>query len=71
MSVYAGAYTAYGYAIGWSGEVTWTVSDPTIVRLESTANADKKLARGLQAGTVTIQATIAGKSGQSPLNVAP
>lgn len=71
VTVYASAYTAFGYRIGWTGEVTWTISDPTIARLEPTENADKKLARGLQAGTVTIQATMANKSGQSALSVVP
>lgn len=71
VTVYVGAYTAFGYRVGWTGRVTWTVSDSTVARLEPTDKADKKLARGLRVGTVTIQATIAGKTGQSPLHVVP
>lgn len=69
--VFAGTYSTYGVLMRWDGDVAWTISDATIARLEPTSRADERIARGLRVGTVTIQATIAGKSGQSPLHVVP
>ncbi len=53
------------------GDIAWAISDSTIARLEPTSRAAERIARGLRVGTVTIQATIAGRTGQSPLNFVP
>jgi hypothetical protein len=71
VTVSASTYTAYGTRVACSDQIAWVISDSTIAGLEPTPRPDKRIARGLRVGTVTIQATIDGKSGQSPLHVVP
>lgn len=68
---HAGTYTLYGFLVYCDPAVVWAVSDSTVVRLEPTSRADERIARGLRVGTVTIRATIDGKTDQLPLNVVP